>query len=154
PPPSSELTRIERELVAWFDSPREASEIYGHAYPEALKSACEAYRERLERQGLLRPRWPARVIPIAVGVTAFAATLSLVRFPLSLFIASAVGMLAATVLAKFTRLTRAGRQHLDEIQARFAPVKEHALAARLDVVDPALVWGVAAFGLAILTGSS
>jgi uncharacterized protein (TIGR04222 family) len=153
PPAAPDLTELERALIGWFDSPLAAAGIFSRTWPEALKAACSGYRRRLEEIGLLRSKWPARAIPIVTGLLVFGLAVFLVGLPFALPIGLFMAVTAGWALSSFTRLTADGNRRMRELEAEFEYTRSRAKTARVDIVDPDLLWGVAAFGAVVLAAS-
>ena len=83
----------------------------------------------------------------------FGLAVLLVGLPFALPIGLFLAVMAGSALASFTRLTADGTRRMRELRAEFGYTRTRAKTARVDVVDPDLLWGVAAFGTVVLAAS-
>jgi uncharacterized protein (TIGR04222 family) len=166
-PDPHHLSTIESVVFDYFVISRKASEIFD-TVPEKVRLQCQAYQERLEREGLLvTPDEKERAsIPIAAGafvifgLGGYKLIVALSKGKTNVFFLIMMGIASLVALVRLCwprRVTRAGRQYLDSLQARYDRLGPGNWLGDEKVAklgpDPTLLLAMGLFGTGILAGT-
>lgn len=149
---------LERSVLSHFSSESEAADIFKGG---AIEAACQDYRKRLERLGLLPDeedksrRWTA--IALAIGVlllvTAIKSAIGLARHKPIVFLMMLCGASIAVVfVAGLPRLTTRGRAVVRDLQSLMGGLKDRSFMFNAHAAELPLL--AAVFGLGAVPASA
>src|SRR5262245_29575210 len=135
----NELTPADQHLLTFFSTPRTSKETRDLAFPQEFEDACTQYRQELKQRRLLSGRLapegrPYAFVGAALCVALFAALIIAVAMPSRHLLPAAIfATIAFSLILPYClgyRITREGRQYLQELRGRFESLTRSDSATR------------------------
>jgi uncharacterized protein (TIGR04222 family) len=165
PPDPRHLSRLQRPVFDFFQSPRNASALFSdRSLKEWFRTECGESEKNLELYRLITPddvvqksrriALLAGSIVLGLGVYKLMVAFSKGRTNIGFLVVMLIlGTVGAILVSKAPRISRRGKAYIEKLRVRYSRLKVGLTGLTHAIDDPALIFAVALFGITTLEGT-